>query len=136
MIVRLVAVAMVALLFVGCDEMGVPGFETPSSPSGIQGTVVLGPTCAGAESTPGANDPVPCVTPYSAQLVVLDGENAVVGRVTSSADGAFVIELPPGDYIVAPATGTDSYPIANPVSVTVVNGQFAHIEVNYDTGIR
>jgi hypothetical protein len=127
---------VLALSVIACDDIGAPGFETPSAPSGIQGVVVLGPTCPGAESTPGANDPVPCVTPYSAQLVVLDGENAVAARVTSGADGTFRIDLPPGDYIVTPASGTDSYPIANPVSVTVVNGQYVHVEVNYDTGIR
>lgn len=135
MIRRIALATVLALVIAGCDEIGVPGFETPSSPSGIQGMVVLGPTCP-VESTPGANDPVPCVTPYSAQLVILDGENAVAARVTSGVDGAFVIDLPPGDYIVAPATGTDSYPIANPVSVTVVPGQYAPVEINYDTGIR
>jgi len=132
---RLLLAGLLVSAVGACDEIGVPGFETPSPPSGIEGVVVLGPTCP-VESTPGANDPVPCVTPYSAQLVVLDGENAVVARVTSSADGTFRVNLPPGEYIVAPATGTDSYPIANPVSVTVVNGQFVPIEVNYDTGIR
>jgi len=134
-LVALALLGSLSMLAVGCDEIGVPGFETPSAPSGIQGVVMLGPTCP-VESTPGANDPVPCVTPYSAELVILDGENAVVARVTSGADGAFVLNLAPGEYIVTPATGTDSYPIANPVSVTVVPGQFAHIEVNYDTGIR
>jgi hypothetical protein len=134
-IARLFGVVLIVIALVACDEVGVPGFETPSAPSGIRGTVVLGPTCA-VESTPGANDPVPCLTPYSAQLVVLDGENAVAARVTSGADGSFTVDLAPGDYIVTPASGTDSYPIANPVSVTVVNGQYAQIEVNYDTGIR
>ena len=36
----------------------------------------------------------------SAQLVVLDGENAVAARVTSAADGTFRVELPPGEYLV------------------------------------
>jgi hypothetical protein len=125
---------LIAVLATGCDEIGIP-VGSGGQPSGITGMVKLGPTCP-VESTPGANDPVPCVTPYSAQLVVLDGENAVVARVTSAADGRFSVDVPPGDYIVAPATGTDSYPIANPVSVTVVAGQFAEIEINYDTGIR
>jgi hypothetical protein len=132
---RLLAISLLALAVAGCDEIGVPGFETPAAPSGIQGTVVLGPTCP-VESTPGANDPVPCLTPYAAQLVVLDGENAVVARVTSAADGKFRVDLAPGEYVVAPATGSDSYPIANPVSVTVANGQYAQVEINYDTGIR
>lgn len=132
------AVAAVALgmlfLLAGCDEIGIPAGSV-GQPSGIEGLVKLGPTCA-VESSPGANDPVPCVTPYSAQLVVLDGENSVVARVTSSADGTFRVDVAPGEYIVAPATGTESYPIANPVSVTVGAGQYARVEINYDTGIR
>lgn len=125
---------LLLLIVAACDEIGIP-VGSGGQPSGVEGIVKLGPTCP-VESTPGANDPVPCVTPYSANLVVLDGENAVVARVTSAADGKFRVDLPPGDYVVAPATGTDSYPIANPVSVTVVAGQYAHVEINYDTGIR
>ena len=129
-------IALVALLVAisGCSEIGIP-VETPVAPSGIRGTVVLGPTCA-VESSPGANDPVPCLTPYSASLVVLDSESAVVKRVTSAADGTFQVDLPPGEYVVTPSTGADTYPIAQPVSVTVAPGQFASVEINYDTGIR
>jgi hypothetical protein len=43
--------------------------------------------------------------------------------------------VPPGDYVVTPATN-DSYPFAQPVSVTVVPGQYATVQINYDTGIR
>ncbi len=129
-----IVLAMLLAVVVGCDEIGIP-VGSAGLPSGIEGIVKLGPTCP-VESTPGANDPVPCVTPYSAQLVVLDGENAVVARVTSGADGTFRVDVPPGEYIVAPATGSDSYPIANPVSVTVTNGQYVQVEINYDTGIR
>jgi hypothetical protein len=87
-------------------------------------------------ASPGANEPEPCVTFYSATLVVLDGESAVVTRVTSGQDGRFSVDLPPGDYVIAPSTGTDSYPIAQPQSVVVVAGQYADVEINYDTGIR
>jgi hypothetical protein len=97
--------------------------------------VLLGPTCP-VESSPGANDPVPCLTPYAATLVVLDNEGVKVATVTSGADGKFQVNLPPGDYVVTPETGTDSYPIAQPLSVTVSAGIYTEIEVNYDTGIR
>ena len=72
---------------VGCSEIGIP-IETPTPPSGIRGVVLLGPTCVTGES-PGAHDPVPCVTPYVANLVVLDAESVVVERVMSAADGTF-----------------------------------------------
>jgi len=129
-----VVVCLVASVVVGCSEIGL-NVDTPAPPSGIRGLVLLGPTCQ-SEASPGANEPVPCLTPYAATLVVLDSEGAVVTRVTSAADGRFSVDLSPGDYVVAPATGTDSYPIANPVSVTVVPGQYIDIEINYDTGIR
>lgn len=134
---RLLTVALAAGVLVavcGCSELGIP-FDSPAAPSGIRGMVLLGPTCpTGAE--PGANDPVPCLTPYAATLVVLDGENVAVTRVTSGSDGRFSVDLPPGEYVVAPETGTDSYPIAQPLSVVVSAGQYTEIEINYDTGIR
>lgn len=122
------------LVVIGCSEIGIP-IDTPTPPSGIRGIVLLGPTCPVSQD-PGANDPVPCVTPYAASLVVLDSESAVVGRVTSGNDGTFQVDLPPGEYVVAPSTGADTYPIAQPVSVTVSTGQYADVEINYDTGIR
>ncbi len=126
---------LVACVAMACGEVGISG-TTPEPPAGIKGTVVLGPTCA-VSGDPGSFDPVPsaCLTPYAAQMVVLDGENKVVARVVSGSDGTFRVDVPPGDYIVTPAT-TDSYPIAQPVSVTVVPGQYVTVQINYDTGIR
>ena len=124
--------AMLMAVVAGCSEIGIP-IETPTPPSGIRGTVVLGPTCPGGE--PGENPPVACLTPYAASLVVTDSESAVVARLASGADGAFQVNLPPGEYVVTPATGADTYPIAQPVSVTVSSG-YAEVEINYDTGIR
>ncbi|MEP7158149.1 MAG: hypothetical protein ABI797_01860 [Chloroflexota bacterium] len=128
----LIVLALVALM--GCSEIGID-LDTPPPPSGIRGLVLLGPTCP-VEASPGSNEPVPCVTPYAAELVVLDSENVKIASVTSANDGRFSVDVPPGEYVVAPETGTDSYPIANPVSVTVVSGQYAEIQINYDTGIR
>jgi len=127
-------IACLALVAVGCSEIGIP-IETPVPPSGIRGVVLLGPTCPGGPD-PGANDPVPCVTPYAARLVVLDAESVPVAGITSGPDGKFQVDLPPGEYVVAPATGADTYPIAQPVSVVVSPGSYAEVEINYDTGIR
>jgi hypothetical protein len=128
-------IVLVACVALACGEVGITG-TTPTPPSGIKGTVVLGPTCpVGGES--GTNNPLPsaCLTPYAAQMVVLDDENKVVARVASGGDGTFQVDVAPGDYVLAPAT-TDSYPIAQPLSVTVVPGQYVTVQINYDTGIR
>ncbi|MEO6349917.1 MAG: hypothetical protein ABIP53_04625 [Candidatus Limnocylindrales bacterium] len=130
---RLALVMALALVFVGCSEIGIP-VDTPVAPSGIRGTVILGPTCP-VSATPGDDNPVPCVTAYAASLVVLDSESAVVARINSGADGKFQVNLTPGEYVVTPATGSDTYPIAQPVSVTVSPGQYVDVEINYDTGI-
>jgi hypothetical protein len=127
------AIALVAVLVIGCSEIGIVE-ETPVAPSGIRGTVLLGPTCP-VSATPGDDNPVPCVTAYAAHLVVLDSESAVVARVTSGADGKFQLDLAPGEYVVTPASGSDTYPIAQPVSVTVLAGTYVDVEINYDTGI-
>jgi hypothetical protein len=126
-------VVLLALLVIGCSEIGIP-VETPLAPSGIRGTVLLGPTCP-VSATPGDDNPVPCVTPYAASLVVLDSESAVVARISSGPDGKFAVNLLPGEYVVTPATGSDTYPIAQPVSVTVPAGTYVDVEINYDTGI-
>jgi len=127
--------ALVACLALACGDIGLSG-TTPTPPSGIKGTVVLGPTCP-VQGAPESNNPVPnvCLTPYAAQMVVLDDENKVVARVASGGDGMFQVDVAPGDYVLAPAS-TDSYPIAQPVSVTVVPGHYATVQINYDTGIR
>jgi len=134
----LLALAAGALLLAGCGEIpnGSPGTTTPP-PSGVRGTVILGPTCPiGGE--PGASDPIPCLTPYVAQLVVVDGQGVAVAQVTSDADGRFEVTLPPGDYVITPtppASG-DLFPIAQPLSVVVIAGEYLEIQINYDTGIR
>lgn len=121
-----------SLLAGGCGTGDVP---TPTAlvPSGIRGTVSLGPTCPGPVDPSATQEP--CVTPYSAQLAILDGEGNVVARVTSGADGKFAVDLPPGEYTVAPQNG-DPVPSAQSQPVTVTAGEYTEIEINYDTGIR
>lgn len=123
----------VLALVCGCTELG-GVIETPAPPAGIRGTVILGPTCPTGQS-PGANEPVTCLTPYAAQLVIVDRDNVVVTRTSSGTDGRFEVTLPPGDYIVTPESG-DPYPIAQPIPVSVIAGQYVEVEINYDTGIR
>jgi hypothetical protein len=77
----------------------------------------------------------PCVKPYPAVLVVTDSDGREVARTKAADDGTFSIALPPGDYVILPQSG-DPFPTAQPMDVTVVPGQFAEVQINYDTGIR
>jgi hypothetical protein len=122
------------LLAASCTAVQSGPAPTETRPSGIRGSVILGPTCATGES-PGAHEPVPCLTPYAAELAILDADNKVVTRLTAGGDGRFEVSVPPGEYVVAPQSG-DPFPIAQPVTVVVGAGEFAQIEINYDTGIR
>jgi hypothetical protein len=126
--------ALVLLAVLACAETGLLPGETEPPPSGIRGSVILGPTCP-LDHEPGSNEPIPCLTPYAARLAVVDAEGQVATHVTSGADGRFEVTLPPGEYTVAPENG-DPYPFAQSVPVVVVAGEYVEIQVNYDTGIR
>jgi hypothetical protein len=129
------AVASIGLAgMVGCGSVGSVSETTTPAPSGIRGTVILGPTCATGES-PGAYEPVPCLTPYAAELVIIDRDNVVAARVSAGADGRFEVTLAPGEYVVTPQS-SDSFPNAQPLPVEVTPGDYVEVQINYDTGIR
>ena len=110
------------------------GPSTASAPpnTGIRGIVTLGPTCPVEQ----VGEP-PCVTPYAATLVITSADDdSVVARVSSGPDGAFTLDLPPGDYVIVPEPGGDPFPLGQPVEVTVEAGAYTEIEVAYDSGIR
>ena len=123
--------AALAFALAACDGTAMTSPSPTAAPdTGIRGVVLLGPTCPVEQV--GAS---PCVTPYAATLVIRDANEREVGRVTSGADGRFEIRLPPGQYVILPQNG-DPTPTAQLAPVTVVEGQFADVTINYDTGIR
>jgi hypothetical protein len=80
--------------------------------------------------------PSGCSRPYVATLAVIDAlDDTTRARVKSAEDGSFRVDVPPGDYTVVPENG-DPFPMAQPVDVTVVAGDYATVEINYDTGAR
>ena len=124
-----------AVFVVGCNEIGIP-VVTESPPSGIRGVVTLSPTCP-VEASPGANDPEPCVTFYAATLVVLDGESAVVTRVTSGS--GWPVQRQCAARRVRrwrPRPDRTRIRSLSRSRSIVVPGQYAEVEINYDTGIR
>ena len=98
--------------------------------SGIRGLVLLGPTCPVEPSDGSA-----CVTPYAATIAVLDDAETTVATIRSGPDGRFEVALPPGHYLLVPASG-DPLPTAEPVGVVVEPGEFVVVQIDYDSGIR
>ena len=83
-------------------------------------------------------DPRCADRPVPARLAVVDTRTAAtVATVTTGADGVFRIPLPPGTYELRPANppiGALRRP--EPVTVVVVAGRYAIVNVRFDTGIR
>jgi hypothetical protein len=135
-LVLLPVLLLISAALTGCDP-GAPPPEpgaTQAGPSGIRGVVIQGPTCPIGDE-PDPLNPVPCLTPFSAELVILDDNNGVAARVISGEDGLFEVALPPGDYVITPQGG-QPFPMAQPLAVRVLVGEYADVEINYDTGIR
>ncbi len=111
------------------------GKTTPpgQNSSGIEGEVVMGPTCP-VERFP--QEPGCGEQPYQAtvRIKTLDGKK-VVAEFTSDKDGKFKVALAPGTYLVDPEVGR-VYPRASTQEVVVVKNVFTHITIQYDSGIR
>ena len=100
--------------------------------SGIQGTVLAGPTCPVVS----VNDPNCADRPVAgATIVVLDASGQEVGRTATDAAGHYAIALPAGPYMVEPQPVEGYMGTAGPLGATV-GGGFVTVDLGYDTGIR
>ena len=70
-------------------------------------------------------------------LVFTDEHGTEVARITSRADGTFLVELAPGSYRMTPQPVDGLMGTPEPMDVEVASGQpMAELQVSYDTGIR
>lgn len=123
---------LIVVLALGAAPAG-RALASPSSESGIEGTVLLSPVCPVEH-----NPPLPqCAPrPYQATITVktADGKEEVT-HFTSASDGRFKITLEPGKYLLVPVNGKP-YPRGAPQNVSVRAGKFTTVTVMYDTGMR
>ena len=108
------------------------GLERPPPGTGIAGTVTIGPMC------PVVQEGTPCPDqPFQATIVILDEDGDEVTEFESAEDGTFSLRLPPGRYTVVPQSpNAGAPPVAAEQEVEVRDGQYAHVDIQYDSGIR
>jgi hypothetical protein len=131
---RLAWVVM-AIAIVGCG-----GPSTSSGPSpigagktGISGLATAGPVCPVERVPP---DPACAPRPVAgARVVIRDASGTEVATTVTGLDGAFFVELEPGDYVVEPQPVQGLMGTAAQQSVSVGDGSVV-VQLDYDTGIR
>ncbi len=112
-----------ALPAIGPETAGTAGA------SGLRGVVKLYP------SRPVCDEALPCTKPAANTLLVFSRGGRALARVTTRADGAYRIGLPPGTYAVA----APRYRIGSgvtPRTVRVPRGRIARVDLTIDTGIQ
>jgi len=102
----------------------------PATGSGIEGLVLLGPTCPGPQRQGQS-----CERPYEATITVLDQQGHEVTQVRTAVDGTFRLQLAPGTYTLRPRS-PGLLPRASEQEVTVEPGRLTRVDIRYDTGIR
>ncbi len=99
--------------------------------SGIQGVVLRGPMCPVVRLGEECGD-----APYETEVVVSRATPyKVFATMKSDRDGKFLINLPPGDYLVS-ASNEGISKTCDTVSVTVSPEELKNITISCDTGIR
>jgi hypothetical protein len=105
---------------------------SPTSGSGIEGLVTLGPTCPGPTRI---DDPKCQDQPYQATITIQNTSGLEVAQVSSDTAGKFQVELPAGTYTLHPET-PNRFPTAQDMQVTVNAGEYTQVTIQYDSGMR
>jgi hypothetical protein len=130
---RALSFIAVLILTIAACSTGVP------SPSAAPGTglaisAVAGPTCP-VETIP--PDPACAPRPVpGATVIILDGQGKSVATVVLDTQGAAIVTLPAGNYVVQPQPAEGLMGTAESMNVAVVNGTLTPVVLSYDTGIR
>ena len=119
------------ILFVSCGDDG-PREPNTYLDAGIEGVVTIGPMC------PVVREDTPCPDqPYQADITILDEDGDEVVTFETTEDGRFSAGLFPGRYTIVPQSpNSGAPPTAEEQEVVVRDGEYTHVEISYDSGIR
>jgi hypothetical protein len=124
-IARVARVSIALVVLTSCAEQT----SAASTPSGIVGTVVAGPTC------PVERPESPCPDRPVGDARVTAKDDGTTKTTRSDASGAFRLRLKPGTYVVTATSdgllgGCDEQP------VRVAKRRYTRVTITCDTGIR
>jgi hypothetical protein len=129
---RVLFVAATIVVVAGC---GHASMGEAARPSGLTGTVMLGPTCPVVVEGQECDDK----SAVSATVTVSEqvpGESYAAGKVvattTTDARGVYRISVDPGAYVVTASAGMSCELMDAPVTT----GKYTVVDVPCDTGIR
>jgi hypothetical protein len=123
--------------------------EVEAKESGVEGQVLIGPSCPVAQSGQDCED-----LPFQARITVLNpgAKEEVVANILTNEDGSFKVILEPGTYTLRPESpdaspetdntdgpslpASEQYPYAEELSVTVSKGEFSKVTITFDSGVR
>ena len=100
--------------------------------SGIEGQAIISPARPGPIRQ-GESGSAPYKTTLAIRSVTGDSE---IKRLETGSDGRFRVVLPPGTYRIGPAARAGRFPRGDEQTVTVIQGKFAHVTIEFDSGMR
>ena len=103
--------------------------------SGIQGTVMIGPTCPVMKNPP---DPNCADKPYAAKLILYGKDGtSLIQKFSADSAGKFSLVLTPGEYNIKGDNSASPFPrCAESGNITVSPNVFREVTIECDTGIR
>ncbi len=102
--------------------------------SGVEGVVMLGPTCPVMRE----NDAACADKPYATTIQVIavgSSKSSPFTTVESDKEGKYKIMLPPGDYALQPV-GDAVWPRCETKNITIEPAKILQVDLSCDTGIR
>lgn len=119
----------IVLILAACGRGSDP-YETLTS--GVEVQALIGPLC------PVVKEGVECPDrPYQAMLTILNTDRKEILKFETNTDGKYIVNLPPGDYILHPESPQGMpLPYASEQNFTVLPNTITNLIILYDSGIR
>ncbi len=123
---------LVWVLLAGLIACGGGGVAAPALDSGIDGLMLIGPTCPVEQVGQDCDD-----KPYAGEVRIIDRSTGnLVATARSRDDGRFRVALRPGSYRLEPIAAPAGLPFGKPVDVAVRPHMYEQVTVSFDSGIR
>jgi hypothetical protein len=108
------------------------GHSVAQGESGIEGQAIISPARPGPIRQ-GESGSAPYKTTLAIRSIT---DNTEVKRLETGSDGRFRVVVPPGTYRIGPVARAGRFPRGEEQTVTVVQGKFAHVTIEFDSGMR